>query len=360
MQKYRILGLMSGTSLDGLDIACVEFSSVRRWMFKVIAAETIPYSPKWESRLALAHTLPAEELLALHSAYGKFLGEACVDFVRKKKIRQVDAIASHGHTVFHQPERRFTFQLGDGNAIHAATELPVICDFRSLDIQLGGEGAPLVPVGDRLLFASADICLNLGGIANLSLERKGKRRAYDICFCNMALNYLMKEAGKDFDNGGRLAAKGAVVPSLAEALAAAYTHVRKKRKSLGREFFTSSIQPLLNQQHISLKDRLRTVCESVADEIDLAIPSDGRGLQMLTTGGGAWNRFLVDVIRGRLQGKATVVLPPREIIDFKEAIIFALLGVLRLRGETNVLSSVTRSRRDSSSGALFGFGRISE
>ncbi len=354
MQKYRILGLMSGTSLDGLDLACVEFKAGRRWSFRVIEAETTGYSAKWKQRLSLAHTLSGEELLSLHAAYGKYLGEACRDFIKRKRIRHVQAVASHGHTVFHQPGRRLTFQLGDGAAIHAVTELPVIYDFRNLDVQLGGEGAPLVPVGDRLLFATADICLNLGGIANLSLEIKGKRRAFDLCFCNMALNHLMKEAGAEYDRDGRLAAKGAVVPPLLDQLTAVYAAVRKKRSSLGREFFESSVQPLLDQREFALEDRLRTVCESVADEIDLAIPPGSRNLQMLSTGGGARNKHLMEVLRGRLLGKAAVVLPPDEIIDFKEAIIFAFLGLLRLRQENNVLRSVTRSRLDSSSGVLIG------
>lgn len=354
MQKYRILGLMSGTSLDGLDLACVEFKAGRRWSFRVIDAETTDYSAKWKQRLAQAHTLSGEELLSLHAAYGKYLGEACKDFIKRNRIRHVQAVASHGHTVFHQPGRRLTFQLGDGAAIHAVTDLPVIYDFRNLDVQLGGEGAPLVPVGDRLLFASADVCLNLGGIANISLELKGKRRAFDLCFCNMALNHLIKEAGSEYDRDGRLAAKGTVVPSLLDQLTTVYASVRKRRNSLGREFFEASVQPLLDQRKFALSDRLRTVCESVAEEIDLAIPRGSRNLQMLSTGGGARNKHLVEVLRGRLLGKAAVVLPPDEIIDFKEAIIFAFLGLLRLRQENNVLRSVTRSRQDSSSGVLIG------
>lgn len=361
-QTFRVLGLMSGTSLDGLDIACVEFQRGKRWGFKVIEAATFDYPEKWLKKLSTAHALSGESLLGLHGTFGRYLGEQCAVFLRNRKLRKIDAIASHGHTIFHQPENGFTFQLGDGAAIHAVTGLPVVSDFRSLDVQLGGEGAPLVPMGDRMLFASADICLNLGGIANISMEVNGKRKAFDLCFCNMGLNHLARKAGSSFDKHGNLASKGNVAPKLLDQLSTAYELVRRKRRSLGREFFEKAIQPLLDNEKLTLNDRLRTVCESVAAEIDEALPDDFLNLQMLTTGGGARNRFLIEVMRNRLAGKATVVLPSKEIIDFKEAIIFAFLGLLRLRNETNVLSSVTRSRRDSCSGALTGIwaGAVSE
>lgn len=349
-----MLGLMSGTSLDGLDIACVEFTLTKRWSFRVLEAATIDYSEKWERKLSTAHTLSGESLIELHSAYGRFLGEQCVDFIRRRKLKKIDAIASHGHTIFHQPAKHFTFQLGDGPAIHAVAGLPVISDFRSLDVQLGGEGAPLVPMGDRLLFASADSCLNLGGIANVSMEVRGKRKAFDLCFCNMALNHLARKAGLPYDRDGRLAGQGSVIPRLLKQMKVAYALVRRKRSSLGREFFEQAIQPLLDNEKLPLHDRMRTVCESVAEEIETALIHDARNVHMLTTGGGARNGFLIEVLRNRLAGKASVVLPSSEIIDFKEAIIFAFLGVLRLRNEVNVLSSVTRSQRDSCSGVLTG------
>jgi anhydro-N-acetylmuramic acid kinase len=277
-----------------------------------------------------------------------------LEFIDRNSIRRIDLIASHGHTIFHQPSRRFTYQLGDGAALHATTGLPVVFDFRSLDVQLGGEGAPLVPVGDRHLFASSDVCLNLGGIANLSMEVGGERRAFDLCFCNMALNFLANEAGKSYDRSGKKASKGSVDDDLLESLSGVYASIRKKRKSIGRELFEEAVRPLLVNKHIRLADRLRTVCESVAQEVEDALPRDSRNLQILTTGGGALNKFLVEVIKNRLFGKGTVALPAREIIDFKEAIVFAFLGVLRKRNENNVLRSVTRAKRDSCSGSIIG------
>lgn len=355
LPTYRVLGLMSGTSVDGLDIAYVEFAHARKWNFQLLASETVPYSNKWENRLSSAHHLSSDHLAELHSLYGRYLGEKCREFMDRHSIRRVDLVASHGHTIFHQPSRGFTFQLGDGAALHATTGIPVVFDFRSLDVQLGGEGAPLVPVGDRLLFASADVCLNLGGIANLSMEISGERRAFDLCFCNMALNFLAKEAGKSYDRHGKKASKGSVDGDLLEALEGVYASIRKKRKSIGRELFEKAVRPLLANRKVKLADRLRTVCESVAQEVEEALPPASRNLQILTTGGGALNRFLVEVIRSRLLGKGVVALPAREIVDFKEAIVFALLGVLRVRNEINVLRSVTRARRDSCSGIVIGY-----
>lgn len=352
-RKYRVLGLMSGTSLDGLDLALVEFTAGKRWTFDLLKGATYAYDRKWEKILDTAHTLSGNDLIERHAAYGRYLGERCVSFLQKAKPDRIDLIASHGHTIFHQPEKGITFQLGDGAALHAVTGIPVVSDFRSLDVSLGGEGAPLVPLGDRLLFPSYDVCLNLGGIANLSMEVKGIRTAFDICFCNMALNYLMKEKGESFDRDGRQASQGAVNQVLLKEIQQAYRGVRKKRASLGREFFEKALKPLLNNRSIPHQDRLRTVCESVAFELKNALPV-GKKLQILATGGGALNRFLISSLRTHLNGNAMIVLPSREIIDYKEAIIFAFLGLLRIRNEINVLRSVTRARRDSSSGVISG------
>lgn len=353
-KSYFMLGLMSGTSLDGLDIAYVELKVTKQWSFRIIKAATIRYDKVWEDRLRNAHTQHGQKLMEWHAAYGTFIGQQCLAFIKKHGIRKVDAIASHGHTIFHQPEKGFTFQLGDGQAIQASTGIPVVSDFRSLDVNLGGEGAPLVPMGDRLLFSSYDVCLNLGGIANLSMEVRGKRKAFDVCFCNMALNFLMQEENKAFDNNGMLARSGVVDIELLNKMSQSYDQIRKSRKSIGREFFEASIQPMLENKRIPRADRLRTVCESTAIELALAVPKSRKKLTMMATGGGALNGFLVQLLQERLIGKVSIVLPSTEIIAFKEALVFALLGVLRMRNEINVLSSVTGARRDSSSGAMIG------
>ena len=341
--------------MDGLDIAyCKLIHKKGNWRFEIIKAMTIKYSSSWKRKLSGAHQLQAEELLALHSEYGSYLGQSAQNFISKHKIRKVDFIASHGHTIFHQPEKNFTFQLGEGNAIQSKSGIPVIADFRSLDVTLGGQGAPLVPIGDRYLFHDFDICLNLGGISNLSMEVKKERKAYDVCFVNMGLNYLSQQAGKEYDKQGELASKGVINATLLQKLTRVYGTLKKGRPSLGREGFEKWIQPLLKDKKIKLNDRLRTFCESIVIEIADAIPGNGGKLKLLATGGGALNSFLIQRLRGKLQDKAEVIVPEKIIIDFKEALVFALLGVLRVRNEVNVLKSVTGAKHDSSSGVIIG------
>ena len=353
LKRYRAIGLMSGTSLDGLDIAYCEFVFKKQWSFRVMNGSTLPYSKTWRRQLADAHTLAASGLLELNMAYGKFLGNCVNEFITKNKIKAVDLIASHGHTIFHQPENGFTFQLGDGSALHAEIDIPVVYDFRSMDVALGGEGAPLVPMGDQELFSSYQACLNLGGIANISMDVRGRRKAFDICFCNMTLNHIIGKTGKDFDKDGKTAAGGKVLPKVLESLQEIYADLRKERPSIGRELFEKKIQPILDEGGASVPDMLRTVCEGIAIEVGVSLPKTGR-LSMLTTGGGALNKFLVEMIRQKLPDRVKVVVPSRETIEFKEALIFAFLGVLRLRNEINVLGSVTRARRDSCSGVVVG------
>ncbi|MFZ6009265.1 MAG: anhydro-N-acetylmuramic acid kinase, partial [Bacteroidota bacterium] len=292
-EKYKVIGLMSGTSLDGLDIAsCTFIKNEKHWKYQIDQAVTIKYPPSWLEKLSQAHTLSAEDLLALDVAYGKYLGKVSLDFIRKHKLK-IDFVASHGHTIFHQPKRSFTYQIGNGNALFAAIGLPVVYDFRSLDVMLGGQGAPLVPAGDKFLFSDFDVCLNLGGIANLSMDIKGQRHAYDICFSNMGLNYLASQAGKDYDAFGDMAAEGELNKVLLRDLNKVYKTFRIKRPSLGREIFENRIKPLLDQKKIPLHDRLRTFTESAAQEIVLALMSGKKNPKVLCTGGGAFNSFLI-------------------------------------------------------------------
>lgn len=352
--NYYVLGLMSGTSLDGLDIAYTSIVYKNRWKAKIIAGTTVKYTAAWKKKLSTAHLLGGEELLALHAEYGKYIGEQCENFIKQNKIRNLDLIASHGHTLFHQPHNGFTFQLGDGHTIHSITNVPVVYDFRSLDVTLGGQGAPLVPIGDRYLFAEYDVCLNLGGIANLSMEIKGVRKAFDICFANMGLNYLVNKINKHYDKGGAIAAKGKVDKNVLQQLRAVYQPLRKTRPSLGREGFEKEIQPLLDNDKIPLEVYLHTFCESIAEEIARAVPKSDHLLKLVATGGGALNTFFIKLLADKLKGKARVIVPDQKIIEFKEALVFALLGVLRLRNEVNTLKSVTGAQRDSSSGVIVG------
>jgi anhydro-N-acetylmuramic acid kinase len=345
---------MSGTSLDGVDIAFCRFEERgKKWHVSIKAAETIKYPKTWKNKLANAHLISAEKLIELHGEYGDFLGRLCNDFIQKNHAKQVNFIASHGHTIFHQPQSKFTFQLGNGNDIHAATGLPVVFDFRSLDVARGGEGAPLVPVGDRLLFSEYDVCLNLGGIANLSMEVNRQRKAFDVCFCNMGLNYLAGKAGREFDADGSLSSQGMVNKNWLGELYKAYSATRKKHPSLAREGFEKSLVPLLENNSVSLRDRLRTFCESIVHEIEEAVPRS-KNLKLLSTGGGAHNKFLIQLLREKLSDRVEVVVPDTTIVDFKEATVFGFLGVLRVRNQTNVLKSVTGASRDSCSGIVVG------
>lgn len=346
---------MSGTSLDGLDIACCTFAKKEKgWQYSIEVADTIRYPTSLKKKLNTAHILQGQDLMHLHHEYGKYLGEQVKKFVQTNALRNVDFIASHGHTIFHQPGKGFTFQLGDGHALHAAAGIPVIFDFRSLDVAKGGQGAPLVPMGDQLLFSTHDVCLNLGGIANLSREVSGKRIAFDICFANMGLNYLMQEINKEFDKDGALAAQGEINGTLLTALSKRYERFRTSRPSLGREGFERYFQPLLKNTRINLKDRLRTFTESIALEIATAI-GKSKTQSVLLTGGGALNSFLLYRLVECCGDENMLVVPDEEVIKFKEALVFAFLGVLRFRNEINTLKSVTHAISNSSSGVMIGF-----
>ncbi|HEX6892012.1 MAG TPA: anhydro-N-acetylmuramic acid kinase [Chryseolinea sp.] len=353
--NFKAIGLMSGTSLDGLDIAYAHFAKNKgQWSFSLKKSTTIRYSSAWVQKLSTAQHLTGEQLLELDSAYGKFLGKVCSDFIRRNRLK-VDFIASHGHTIFHQPKKRFTYQLGNGSAIHAACGVPVVYDFRSLDVMQGGEGAPLVPVGDKFLFSDYDVCLNLGGIANLSREVGGKRVAFDICFANMGLNYLASKIEKEFDKNGALSSEGEIDMAMLKKLDAVYSSLRKSRPSLGREMFEARIKPVLDDPGVDLKDKLRTMTLSSAKEIALAITSEKKRCNVLCTGGGAFNSFFISQLLDQCGDNITLIIPDSDVIKFKEAIVFAFLGVLRVRGETNCLKSVTGAISDSCSGSMIGF-----
>src|SRR5688572_9841833 len=292
--NFKVIGLMSGTSLDGLDIAYCHLlqRNNKDWKYSIKRATTLKYPASWSKRLATAQLLDAQALLELDMEFGSFLGKACEKFIQQEN-HTVDFIASHGHTVFDQPSRGFTYQIGNGNAIHAACGVPVIYDFRSLDVQLGGQGAPLVPVGDKLLFGEYDVCLNLGGIANLSMEIKKRRVAYDVCFLNMGLNLLAMQAGKQYDEKGQMTSRGAINTKMLTKLNKIYSSLRKNRPSLGREIFEQRIEPVLQVKDVSLEDKLRTFTEASAAEIAYAIVTGKKDAKVLCTGGGTFNSFFV-------------------------------------------------------------------
>ena len=350
--KYKVIGLMSGTSLDGLDIAYCEFERQQaQWSCQIHYAETIPYPEEWRNRLASLEKGFAHDLAITDIEYGHFVGRLTKTFIDKRNI-QPDFIASHGHTIFHRPEKGITWQIGKGSSITAETGLPVVCDFRSLDVALGGQGAPLVPIGDRLLFGDFDFCLNLGGFANISYEENGERIAYDICPVNLVLNYLSRRIGKPFDPSGQMARIGNLSPSLLASLNQLPYYDQLPPKSLGKEWVLSHIFPMLDHSSILLNDQLSTFCEHVAIQIEKSTSGHKRG-KILTTGGGAFNEYLIDRIKQLSQHE--IILPDENTINFKEALIFAFLGVLRWQKEVNCLRSVTGAGKDNSGGAIYFF-----
>lgn len=349
MQNYLSIGCMSGTSLDGLDLAACHFTFDTSWKFEILKAVIIPYSHKWISKLSTAAELKVLEFTLLNNEYGKFIGkqvaEFCIDLPGKP-----DLVASHGHTIFHQPDKRLTLQIGNGAVVAAFSGLPTVCDFRNLDVALKGQGAPLVPIGDELLFGEYEICLNLGGIANLSYREDGERKAFDICPSNMAFNHFIKELGYEYDLDGNLGRTGKVQEELLDLLNSLEYYQQIGPKSLGLEWFKLEFLPLIYSFQLAPEDILRTLYEHVSDQLALAVDQFPKG-QILITGGGAHNVFLIELFSEKTKHKT--IVPSSQIIDFKEAVIFAFLGVLRFRNEVNCLKSVTGAHHDHSGGTIF-------
>jgi len=346
--KIRVVGLMSGTSLDGLDLVAAEFwQTSEKWDFTIFAAETKAYSSEWMQKLKNAPTLSGEKLIELHVEYGQFLGAQTKQFIKKTGFVP-DIISSHGHTVFHQPEKGFTFQAGSGFDIAALTGITTIADFRSGDVALGGQGAPLVPVGDRLLFSEYEYCLNLGGFANISFEENENRIAFDICPVNIVLNYFAEKRGLSFDKNGELGRKGKINSQLLEKLNQLDFYLKEPPKSLGREWVEQVFMPVINNADIAEDDKLRTVYEHIAQQIGKATSGKGK---MLVTGGGAFNSFLIERIND--YSSTQIIIPETEIVNFKESLIFAFLGILKIRDEINCFASVTGAKCDSSAGIVY-------
>jgi len=348
-KNYRAVGVMSGTSLDGLDLVFCEFHLENsRWTYQLPIAETIEYSDILRDRLKNAVNFSGLELALLNSDYGHFLGQEIQKFIEKNRL-DVDLISAHGHTVFHQPKKRLTLQIGDGAAIASYVRYPVVTQFRNTDAALGGQGAPLVPIGDKFLFNSADFCLNLGGIANISFTEHSKTTAFDICVCNMALNNLMPP----YDKNGNIAASGKLNSELLIKLNSLDFYKKQPPKSLGFEWFENNFLPILDTFECSIEDKLHTVCEHIAEQISkiVNVQKNISEKTMLVTGGGAKNNFLMSRIKQHCLCKFSENNPL--IVDFKEALIFAFLGVLRLRQEVNCLSDVTGAKHDNIGGCVY-------
>ena len=349
---YRAIGLMSGSSLDGLDIAFVSFEEIRgSWTFELRAQQCVQYSEDWRARLKNAPSLSAHDFMQLDHDFGILTGTGVKEFIRTNGLdHQVQLIVNHGHTIFHEPANGFTTQIGSSAAIAAINSINVIDQLRSLDVALGGQGAPIVPIGEKLLFPTYTSFLNIGGIANISFHNAGETKAFDVTVANQALNYLAAENGLSYDKDGQLAASGQVNTALLSGLNKLSFFSKKEPKSLANQYFTTTIQPLLDGADISVADKLCTYCSHIASQVayasgDFNNQPGEQEKKMLITGGGAHNLFLAERIQAALLPYGIqATIPASQVIDYKEAIIMGLLGVLRWREENTVLGNTGASR----------------
>lgn len=352
-KNYNVVGVMSGTSLDGVDLAYIQLTCTNgTWGYTIYSAETIAYSTAWITTLQEAINYNTAQLEQLDKEYTTLLAKIITDFISTNTITAIDAVCSHGHTILHRPDDGITLQIGNLPQIAALTGQKVVCNFRVQDVELGGQGAPLVPIGDELLFKEYTYCLNLGGFSNISFNKAGQRLAFDICPVNTVLNYYANQLGLAYDDGGQFAKSGTIIPELLEQLNALAFYSMPYPKSLGFEFVQQTVLPLIEQYPDAAKDKLATFTHHIAAQIAKVITTIGQHGSLLITGGGAYNTFLIDCLQKMLPD-TTIAVPDDKTIQFKEALIFALLGVLKLRGDINVLGSVTGAKQDHSTGVVY-------
>lgn len=355
-QQYNVIGLMSGTSLDGLDLVYSTFLYENTsWKYTIKKTKSITYSKALQEDLKNTTTLDAASLLAFNNTFGTFLGNQVAVFIKENKLN-VDFVASHGHTVFHQPERGLTYQIGSGQHLANRCLQKVVCDFRTNDVALGGQGAPLVPIGDKLLFSDYVFCLNLGGISNISFDdASGNRVAFDISPVNMLLSHITQKIHLPYDDGGKIAASGTLNNKLLESLNSLAYYKQPYPKSLGIEWFQEHVIPIIDSCQDTVENLLHTSVHHIAQQIANVILQHNKNTSanILTTGGGAYNTFLIETLKQYLKDRATVVVPSKTLIEFKEALVFGFMGVLRIENKINCLQSVTGASKDSSSGVIF-------
>ena len=339
--NYKVLGVMSGTSLDGIDLVISTFTKKEKWLFSINKAKTVKYTNYWLQTLSELHKKNNNIIENINKEYGKFLAKNINTFLNNQKI---DFIASHGHTIFHQPENNYTLQIGDGETIAKMTKIKTINNFRNLDVSLNGQGAPLVPIGDLHLFSKYKYCVNLGGFANISIKKNNQIIAFDICPVNIVLNAISKTIGLSYDKNGLIAKKGKIIPKLLEKLNILSFYNKKPPKSLSREWVEEYINPLLKTYNT--KDTLHTFCEHIAIQIGKLLKNQSA----LFTGGGVLNSYLINRIS--FYSKSKIIIPDNKIINFKEALIFGFLGVLKERNEINCLKSVTGAKKNNCGGEI--------
>ena len=347
MGKIEVIGVMSGTSLDGLDLCHVIFNLDNLSDFKIANSTTISYPKKISEKL---HNIVKKNINQIHKIdieYGTFIGESINNFISSFNLNDIDLISSHGHTVFHQPNKGKTLQIGNGMIINKITGIRTVNNFREQDVKLGGQGAPLVPIGDKLLFKKYKYCLNLGGFVNISIKKSNKIFAYDICPLNTVLNFYSEKIGHEYDYNGNFSKTGMINNNLFNELNELSFYFEKHPKSLGIEFVLEEIFPIIDKYKLSEIDVLATYIKHAAFQISKNISDNEK---VLISGGGSFNKTLIKSLKNY---GINISLPNKLIINYKESLIFALLGHLRLNNEINCLKSVTGAIRDHSSGDIF-------
>jgi len=346
---YKTIGVMSGTSLDGIDLVLASFFKKEQWEFKIHKAITIDYPEAWRVKLKNLITYSKEKLNEIDHFYALYLAECIQKFMTENNCTNVDLVSSHGHTALHQPEKSITYQIGNLPVLAKILNKTVVCDFRVQDVALGGEGAPLVPIGDELLFSKYDYCLNLGGFSNVSFQENNNRTAFDICPVNIVLNHYVSKLGFTYDNQGNISKTGNISKQLLEELNQLEFYHLTPPKSLGLEWVQKNVIPIIDQYQLEIKDILKTYVEHIAIQISKVIHQENS--KTLVTGGGAHHFFLIERINAH--SNSEMILPTKQIIDYKEALIFGFLGVLKIRNENNCLSQVTGAAYNHSSGRVF-------
>ena len=340
---------MSGTSVDGLDICYVSFDNNDPSKYEIIDCETIDYDDNLKTKLKNVIEMDNDQIKQIDKEFGEFIGLNVLKFIKKNKLYKADLISSHGHTVFHEPKFNKTLQIGNGEIINKVTKIKTVNNFREQDIQLGGQGAPLVPIGDKLLFDDYKYCLNLGGFTNISVKDSRTIYAYDICPLNTVLNHYANKLGYECDLGGKLSKKGVINIDLFNELNDLDYYKKSYPKSLGLEFVIENIFPITEKYKIKEVDILATYIEHASFQIKRNIDN---GSKVLLTGGGTFNNNLIKTLNH--DSKINFIIPDKTIINYKESLIFALLGYLKINGKVNCLRSVTGASNDHSSGDIYG------
>jgi len=349
MKIFYVIGVMSGTSLDGVDLVYVKFIQDEKWSFEIINSKTYKYEDSVSKLLTKISEKSLEEIKLIDREYSKKLADIIKRFIFEFSIKNIHFVSSHGHTAIHDPSNSITYQIGNLPIISQEINQNVICDFRAQDIELGGQGAPLVPVGENYLFHEYDSFINLGGFANISKYESEKLIAYDICPVNIVLNDLSKKIGKDYDNRGAIASSGKLILNLYKELEELEYYQINPPKSLGIEWVNKKIIPLINNYNdYKIEDLLNTLSNHIANQVSNNLKDLDK---VFITGGGAYNDYLINVINSKTN--CEIIIPSNNIIEFKEALIFAFLGVLRYLNINNCYSSVTGASKDHCSGKIY-------